>query len=147
VPRALKLVSPDLDGYCAGVGQGRAQLNTADHRWLCSLAPHAAVDLDAACQETNRDPTAHASTANFFGGNIDCWSVTFSFGAPRFDDYCRQKGYAGAENTDSTVYGWRCTNTPGSIYVSTVCQWQLGNQATTAIFSDFTDKDSWRCWG
>jgi hypothetical protein len=147
VPQAFELASPDLDGYCAGISQGRAELNNADHRWRCSLAPHAAVNLDAACQETNRNRAAHASTANFYAGAIDCWSVILSFGAPRFNDYCRQKGYSGAENTDSTAYGWRCTDSPGSIYVSSVCQWQLGSQETTAIFNDFADKDSWRCWG
>jgi hypothetical protein len=147
VPQAFKVASPDLEGYCAGIRQGHAHLNIDDHQWRCSVAPYAVVNLDSACQETNRNRTAHASTANFFTGAVDCWNVSFSFGAPRFEAYCRQKGYSGAENTDSTAYGWRCSGAPGSIYVSSVCQWQLGSPETTAIFNDFTDKDSWRCWG
>jgi hypothetical protein len=149
IPHAFKLASPDLDAYCTAIGQGDAQLIPGHmHPWHCIRGPRHVVNLNAACQSTNHNRDAVASIADFYTGAVDCWNATRSFGAPRFDAYCQHDGFHGAVNPNGTVYGWSCAGGGTRlIYVSLVCQWQLGSQNTTAIFSNFYDKDSWRCWG
>jgi hypothetical protein len=150
-PDAFILAAPDFPGYCSSLVHGNFHpVWGQDHQWHCTNKADApAINLDAACQFSNHDRDAVASIAWFYTGRVDCWHATHSYGAPKIEAYCQHINMPDAVNSNGTVYGWSCTgNGSQAIYASAVCQWQLGNnQNTTAIFSDFNDEYSWRCWG
>lgn len=147
-PDAVQLASPNLDGYCASIGEGSSYRASADaYGWQCSGARGTRMDLDAACRWTNQSDQAHASIASFYVGSVTCWYVVRMLGSADFNGYCRSLGYPGATYNGQYAYGWGCSDDPNAIRVDTTCQWQFGDSDITAIFTDFYDKNSWQCWG
>ena len=148
-----------LDRYCRSEGFAQASLRTGNaYGWRCD-GPSGGrpVDMDGVCQASNRTPTPRISRLTDFHnpyGGWECWNTASSVpraavGADDLAAYCRGEGYVGAQLVDSTAYGWRCTSSGSTTYISMrkVCQSiLLGSVSLIDRVANYHDPYSWKCY-
>ena len=70
--------------------------------------------------------------------------------ASNLNGYCQSIGDSSALLTGNTAYSWVCVTPDGQhvgIWVDYACQWQYNLSGAIARLANYSDPNSWECWG
>lgn len=146
---------PDLNGYCQSIGDQSASLdgNTV-YDWRCVTfgGQHNVFSFTDACRWQYKDQQAEDRVQNYSDPySWQCFTNAKKLGGvPDLDGYCRSIGDQSASLDGNTAYDWRCVTSDGQHNVfsfTDACRWQYKNQQAEDRMVDYSNPDSWECWG
>jgi hypothetical protein len=77
-----------------------------------------------------------------------CWSTNGELGSLDWNTYCQDKGLGDAYDAGKNdAYTWYCTGATAGLDAQDACRVLYGTSTPISRFQDFSDKNSWQCWG